>query len=99
RRNRRPWGLLFPHYALFRDELRKIRLDEPHLLDRQRFAFGERPNVRCFSGVVANVRMSAFGPKQTSHFACTCLLSGVKRTSLFAARTSASDPKRTKRMP
>ena len=50
--DRRSGGLLFPHHALLRDELRKVRLDEPHLLDRQRLAFGERTNTRCFSDVV-----------------------------------------------
>jgi hypothetical protein len=52
-------SLLFPHHALLRDEFRKVQLDEPHLLDRQRLAFCECTNARCFSGVVvdaSNVR-------------------------------------------
>jgi len=58
-------SLLFPHHALLRDEFRKVRLDEPHLLDRQRLAFCECTNARCFSGVVvdaSNVR----GTKRTN---------------------------------
>jgi len=41
---------------------RKVQLDELHLLDRQRLAFGECTNARCFSGVVvdtSNVRCRA----------------------------------------
>ena len=45
--------VLFPHHALLRDELRKVRLDEPHLCDRDRLAWIERTNARCFSSVVA----------------------------------------------
>src|SRR6266436_6556003 len=59
RRDCRPGSLLFPHHALLRDEFRKVQLDEPHLLDRQRLAFCECTNARCFSGVVvdaSNVR-------------------------------------------
>ena len=58
-RDCRPGSLLFPHHALLRDEFRKVQLDEPHLLDRQRLAFCECTNARCFSGVVvdaSNVR-------------------------------------------
>jgi hypothetical protein len=40
-----PGSLLFPYHALLRDEFGKIRLAEPHLLDRQRFAFAERTNA------------------------------------------------------
>ena len=39
--------------------LRKVRLDEPHLCDCDRLAWGERTNARCFSSVEAV--MSAFG--------------------------------------
>src|SRR5262245_1404605 len=62
-RNRRPGSLLFPHHALLRDEFRKIRLDELHLLDRQRLSFGERTNARCFSGVVTH-QTSATGVRR-----------------------------------
>ena len=67
RRDCRPGSLLFPHHALLRDEFRKVQLDEPHLLDRQRLAFCECTNARCFSGVVvdaSNVRCC--DPERTS---------------------------------
>src|SRR5712672_724218 len=60
RRDCRPGSLLFPHHALLRDEFRKVQLDEPHLLDRQRLALCECTNARYFSGVVvdaSNVRL------------------------------------------
>src|SRR6476620_10631840 len=59
RRDCRPGSLLFPHHALLPDEFRKVKSDEPQLLDRQRLAFCECTNARCFSGVVvdaSNVR-------------------------------------------
>ena len=59
RRDCRPGSLLFPHHALLRDEFRKVQLDEPHLLDRQRLAFCECTNARCFSGVVVDASLLA----------------------------------------
>src|ERR1700756_2732906 len=65
RRTRRPRSLLFPYYALLRDEFAKIRLAEPHLLDRQRLAFAERTNTGCFSGVVVNaLNVCCWSPKR-----------------------------------
>jgi hypothetical protein len=58
-------SLLFPYYALLRDEFAKIRLAEPHLLDRQRLAFAERTNTGCFSGVVVNaLNVWCWSPKR-----------------------------------
>src|SRR6267142_2963657 len=66
RRDCRPGSLLFPHHALLRDEFRKVQLDEPHLLDRQRLAFCECTNARCFSGVVVDASNVAVGPNAKS---------------------------------
>jgi Protein of unknown function (DUF3237) len=70
RRNRRPRSLLFPNHALLRDEFRKIRLAEPHLLDCQRFAFAERTNAGCFSGVVVYSSNVCVGPKRRLRDVC-----------------------------
>src|ERR1700756_4765071 len=78
RRDCRPGSLLFPHHALLRDEFRKVQLDEPHLLDRQRLAFREPTNARCFSGVVVDASNVAVGPpRPNSKLAST---SAVRRT-------------------
>src|SRR6266700_3194490 len=60
RRECRPGDVLFPHHAILRDELGKIRLDEPHLLDCQRLSQGERANLRGVSSIVAPARMDCF---------------------------------------
>src|SRR6516225_11960976 len=71
RGDRRAEGLLFPHYALFRDEFRKVRLDERHLLDRQRLAWRERTNARCFSGVVGVCPLLTQSGHRRADFAVT----------------------------
>jgi Protein of unknown function (DUF3237) len=44
---RRPPELLFPYYAVLRDEFGKVQLVKPHLLDRHRFACGKRADSVC----------------------------------------------------
>ena len=89
RRDRRPGNLLFPHHASLRDELRKVRLDEPHLLDRERLAWRQRTNARSFSGVVGVCPLLALSGHRLVR--CKCPLMTQSGQDRFLRR-NACDP-------
>ena len=89
RRGCRSLQLLFPHYAILRDQLRKLFLDQSHLLDSHRLARRRSQRLRRLSSPVVKTHSSNVASAPSN------VRSRLKLTLPAAVSVSANDPLRT----